>query len=267
MRYALATTCSYWYNKCKGLILMKAKTCNKCSTEKNIEDFSNNKRSKDGKNSWCKACFSQYRKENAKKFAERDRLYYENNKEEILKRMSIYREENKDKVKEQKRIEYENNREKYLLRRKTYYRENRAEILKEMKLYQKENRERIAEYKRNYSIKNRHILAKKARVYAKNNAESFRERNARRKALLRQNKVGEVDYEKILKRDGLFCYLCGSDIDDGDYHMDHVIPLSRGGSHSMENIKVTHARCNLIKHNKTVEEARVLIKTHMMHSK
>lgn len=37
-------------------------------------------------------------------------------------------------------------------------------------------------------------------------------------------------------------------------HLDHVIPLSRGGAHSEDNIRVTHARCNLKKGTKLVEE-------------
>lgn len=233
---------------------MGTKKCGKCEIEKPLDNFSNRKRSKDGKVSWCKECFKQYRKENKDKISQRDKLYYEKNKEKILARATEYRNENEKEIKERKKREYEKNREKYLKRSREYYYENREEILEQMKLYYDENKDRIAEYKREYSKRNKKRIAEKARLYLKNNPEKFRERNARRKALIRKNTVGKVDYEEILKRDGMFCHICQSPIEDGNYHFDHVIPLSKGGEHSMENIKIAHARCNLAKRDKMPEE-------------
>jgi 5-methylcytosine-specific restriction endonuclease McrA len=67
----------------------------------------------------------------------------------------------------------------------------------------------------------------------------------------RAQKVGKVNYREIIERDKGACYLCGLPVDvslpKGDplsKHFDHVIPLSKGGPHSMENIRLTHARCN-----------------------
>lgn len=31
--------------------------------------------------------------------------------------------------------------------------------------------------------------------------------------------------------------------------MDHIIPLSRGGTHELANVQLAHYRCNLAKHN------------------
>lgn len=49
------------------------------------------------------------------------------------------------------------------------------------------------------------------------------------------------------------CYLCGRLL-DGDIHLDHVVPLSRGGVHSSANLRPTHATCNLRKGDKLLEE-------------
>jgi 5-methylcytosine-specific restriction endonuclease McrA len=38
------------------------------------------------------------------------------------------------------------------------------------------------------------------------------------------------------------------------YHVDHMTPLSRGGSNGPENLVCACRRCNLSKHNKTVPE-------------
>lgn len=67
--------------------------------------------------------------------------------------------------------------------------------------------------------------------------------------------LGEVDYKAILDRDGTRCHLCRQHIDSlNDLHFDHVVPLSRGGAHSMANLKPAHATCNLRKHNKLMSE-------------
>ena len=44
------------------------------------------------------------------------------------------------------------------------------------------------------------------------------------------------------------CYLCGAPIESAsDAHMDHVIPIARGGTHTRDNLAPAHARCNQIK--------------------
>lgn len=39
-----------------------------------------------------------------------------------------------------------------------------------------------------------------------------------------------------------------------EYHVDHVFPVSRGGSNSKRNIQLLCPRCNLQKYDKTMEE-------------
>ena len=50
------------------------------------------------------------------------------------------------------------------------------------------------------------------------------------------------------------CYLCGSLIENihigRECHIDHVVPVSRGGDNRLCNLRLTHAFCNLSKGNK-----------------
>ena len=56
---------------------------------------------------------------------------------------------------------------------------------------------------------------------------------------------GKVDYAKILERDGMVCHICGGKIRNRrDLDFDHVVPLSKGGPHSEENVRPSHRRCN-----------------------
>ena len=55
----------------------------------------------------------------------------------------------------------------------------------------------------------------------------------------------------IYERDGWRCQLCGKPIDSAlDYPdprcatLDHIVPLSRGGSHQVDNLQAAHLSCN-----------------------
>ncbi|PIV63390.1 MAG: hypothetical protein COS11_07680 [bacterium (Candidatus Ratteibacteria) CG01_land_8_20_14_3_00_40_19] len=55
----------------------------------------------------------------------------------------------------------------------------------------------------------------------------------------------------ILKKDNFTCQYCGRTPKDGvKLHVDHIIPLDKGGYHSKENLITTCQECNLEKHDK-----------------
>lgn len=56
----------------------------------------------------------------------------------------------------------------------------------------------------------------------------------------------------VFRRDGFVCRYCGSSL--GDFECDHVIPVSRGGETSVENIVVACRPCNGSKGNKLLVE-------------
>ena len=51
------------------------KKCTKCKDSKPVVEFPNDRHRKDGKGSQCKACKRQYRQDNAKALAEKDKQY------------------------------------------------------------------------------------------------------------------------------------------------------------------------------------------------
>jgi len=59
---------------------------------------------------------------------------------------------------------------------------------------------------------------------------------------------------EVLARDGMTCWLCTHAIADGDLHLDHVIPWSRGGPDTPSNLRPAHARCNIQRGNRPVGE-------------
>lgn len=57
---------------------------------------------------------------------------------------------------------------------------------------------------------------------------------------------------EIIERDNSRCWICRKPCDAKDIQLDHVVPLSRGGKHVPENVKVAHAGCNRWKGDRIV---------------
>jgi 5-methylcytosine-specific restriction endonuclease McrA len=84
-------------------------------------------------------------------------------------------------------------------------------------------------------------------------------------SVIRLNDYIKIPYKKIiltrrniLKRDGHKCAYCGRG--DLPLTIDHVVPRSRGGADSWENLVAACLPCNNRKGNRTAEEAKLKLK-------
>ena len=130
------------------------------------------------------------------------------------------------------------------IRKKLYYEKNKEHIRKQQREYQQKNRERNALLQRGF--RKRH--PDKNPAYAR-----------LRRALMRGNKVEKYTLEEVLERYGINCHICGVVIDlkaprfqgkPGWRHglqIDHIIPISKGGSDTIDNVRPAHGFCNLSK--------------------
>ncbi|MDJ0735220.1 MAG: HNH endonuclease [Nostocaceae cyanobacterium] len=71
-------------------------------------------------------------------------------------------------------------------------------------------------------------------------------------------KVPPVNRREILRRDHHICQYCGS---KKSLTLDHVIPRSRGGQHTWDNVVTACERCNSRKGDKTPKEAGMHLRT------
>jgi 5-methylcytosine-specific restriction endonuclease McrA len=78
-------------------------------------------------------------------------------------------------------------------------------------------------------------------------------RLARYRRVPRQNRA--VSRKGILLRDGFTCQYCQSKLPAGDLTLDHVVPRSRGGLSTWENLVACCFRCNNRKSDRTPQEA------------
>ena len=55
----------------------------------------------------------------------------------------------------------------------------------------------------------------------------------------------------VLKRDGFRCQICGATAQEGaKLHVDHIVPVSKGGKTELSNLRTLCDRCNMGKSNK-----------------
>lgn len=58
-----------------------------------------------------------------------------------------------------------------------------------------------------------------------------------------------------MKRDGFRCVLCGRTAADGvKLHVDHILPVSKGGKTEVDNLRTLCDECNLGKSDKYDEK-------------
>lgn len=60
--------------------------------------------------------------------------------------------------------------------------------------------------------------------------------------------------DQVFERDGQVCTYCGCT--EGPFHIDHIQPVSEGGTDDLENLCVACAPCNLSKGALSLEDWR-----------
>jgi 5-methylcytosine-specific restriction endonuclease McrA len=86
--------------------------------------------------------------------------------------------------------------------------------------------------------------------------------DARRRMLVEQATKGEPFAPRdVYERDQWTCGLCREPVDPllpwpdpMSASVDHIVPLSRGGEHSLDNVQSAHLSCNCRKGDQTIEE-------------
>lgn len=79
----------------------------------------------------------------------------------------------------------------------------------------------------------------------------------KRRALKRATTAERIVAAEIYERDAWTCGLCSTHVDPllvypdpNSASLDHITPLSKGGTHTPDNVQLAHLRCNLAKNNR-----------------
>lgn len=157
-------------------------------------------------------------------------------------------EKRRDKRREYDKRYREENREKIRGYQKRYYKENSEKVRKRNKCYREENYEEVREREKRYREENRREVLEGKKRYREENSEKLRGMDRRRRELqhhaMRSAPYAE-EYVALIAKDP--CSYCGGERE----HIDHIIPLSKGGTGDWDNLAPACARCNLSKGTKS----------------
>lgn len=128
-------------------------------------------------------------------------------------------------------------REQIQQRHKAYYLAHREVILEKTRIRHMKNRDRdnarLREWQAHHPEKNRLYVAK---------------RRALEVAATANLQALEAFVEHTLSKKTAICYYCRRRTRISKIHFDHIIPLTKGGQHSVENLCVSCSLCNRSKH-------------------
>ncbi len=209
----------------------KTKICSKCSIGKPVTEFEKDRRNPTGYGTRCRDCvrayLSKWRTDNREHFNNYYRKYYADHPLTHLERTARWYSKNKDKVRAAGRRRYASDPEQARNKRRALYQK-----------YPEREREKSKKYRKSNPIKRR--AAEAVRRTRKNNSVG---------------RYTEKDVLKMLEQQDNKCRYCGDSIVN-KYEVDHIVPLSRGGSNDLSNLVIACQPCNGSKHNKLISEWR-----------
>lgn len=188
--------------------------CSRCGQVKGLEGFHRNRRNPLGRDTRCKQCVNPQIKQ-----------YQERNREKERARYRAYHAANREARNAQSRACYQDQQEARRAYAKAYREANKDEVRLCVQKWRDENPDKLRVLNRNY----------RARL--------------RGAAGTHTTKDIETKYAEQKGR----CYWCSTPL-RGVYHLDHIIPLSKGGGNGPGNICCACPPCNLSKKAKMPSE-------------
>ena len=210
---------------------MEVKICRKCGAEKPLEQFAKGGKGKPRRNI-CKPCWAAHQLEpnklwNKKHYAQRKpriALWRQANREKIRQQTKDYARKHKERLDEARRIYVSNHREVY--------------------------REAVHRYNRKYPERVKATLAS----WLSRHPDYMAAKAERRRALEMhcEGSYTQADINQLMIIQGGRCAGCARSL--RNYHVDHVMPLTKKGRNDISNLQLLCPPCNLRKSSKHPDE-------------
>ena len=241
---------------------MSGQVCSICQEEKPLSEF------------YIRKETGKYRKECRKCYKLRGYAYAEANKERVKEYKRDWERDNRERTREQKKIVKARCRAKPEIKakikvymdawresrqdhikdyhaataphRREYYIVNKDAILEKHSEYYALNKDRLSLTMLEYRKRNKAKIAAKTALHQKMFPEKYRINNANRNARKKEagGKLSKELPKKLMQLQKGKCRICKVKIDGSKYHMDHIIPIAKGGPNVDSNIQLLCPSCN-----------------------
>lgn len=232
---------------------MQTKICSnpKCKEElpATNEFFCKDKRTKSGLSARCKKCHNESTKRWRKNNPNYNKRYYQDNKSQLLIQEKRYRQDNKESITIYQKQYYDLNKEELLEYQKQRYQEDKEQIAISNKQYYQDNKDQIIIRQKRYgqTENGKKVRRKASRKYWENNLDKAAAKAAKYCAMKLGQTPPNADLEEIHKiykicRDmnarAKHVVLSKKPHNKAWFHVDHEIPLSKGGLHHEDNLQI-----------------------------
>lgn len=264
------------------------KKCTKCGTEKpyTTEYFKYKNKKKGKLSSQCKECDKKYREENK----ELIQYHRDKNKEYMRGYWSRYYKENKEKLLEDRKarmkakesVEYAKvcaicgkefitiyphqkvcskacQPEYINISARKYRESNRQKLRDRQKEYYQKNKDAIRVRWESWYVINKDKCIENSKEWKKNNKDKVRKSKKIRRHKIRALKKDNggsytaKQWKETLEYFDYKCAYSGESVAN-DCHIDHIIPISKGGTSYIWNLVPSLSRVNISKSNKDMEK-------------
>jgi 5-methylcytosine-specific restriction endonuclease McrA len=101
-------------------------------------------------------------------------------------------------------------------------------------------------------------VARYGAKYVRTHRDKIKQKLARRRAIKRHSTVDPKGiaafYRMVRTAERITCYWCSKPVKKSDRHVDHIVPLARGGAHAVLNLCCSCSSCNHRKRHKLPAE-------------
>ena len=183
---------------------------------------------------------------------EAQKKYREKNPDKCKQLIKDCIDKNPEKYKDAKRKYRESHREKMIDATRKWKEENREQYDAAKKSWTKTHTEQCKAQRAEYLIAHKDHEAERGKQYRQEHAEQIRDKSRRRRAIKKGTATEKISSPQIYIRDGWKCGICLRSVDPALKYpnplspsLDHIVPLSKGGTHTRDNVQLAHLACNV----------------------